>query len=100
MCAFPVVLRLVGHRGDLEADDPGDVVLPGRGDDDLVVEVPHEAWEVGHVHVLHGVVVVVLGAVHPERQPPRPGAAPLVLLAAPGRLVHAPADRPVGPVYI
>mmetsp|Transcript_128215 Transcript_128215/g.285691 ORF Transcript_128215/g.285691 Transcript_128215/m.285691 type:complete len:293 (-) Transcript_128215:759-1637(-) len=57
-----------GRHGDLEALDPGDVVLPVRreGRDDLVVEVPHHPSEVSCVDVLQVIIIIALGAVHIE----------------------------------
>mmetsp|Transcript_87 Transcript_87/g.322 ORF Transcript_87/g.322 Transcript_87/m.322 type:complete len:208 (+) Transcript_87:542-1165(+) len=67
--------------GDFEAQDPGDIVLPGRGHHNFVVQVPHHPWQVRHVDVLHRVVGVALSTVHVEGHDPRARAHAVEVLA-------------------
>mmetsp|Transcript_145435 Transcript_145435/g.451103 ORF Transcript_145435/g.451103 Transcript_145435/m.451103 type:complete len:407 (-) Transcript_145435:265-1485(-) len=52
----------------LHADDARDAKLPGRQDDNLVVQVPHDAGEVRRVDVLGRVIAVAHGPVHVEAE--------------------------------
>mmetsp|Transcript_81206 Transcript_81206/g.252031 ORF Transcript_81206/g.252031 Transcript_81206/m.252031 type:complete len:389 (-) Transcript_81206:7-1173(-) len=57
---------MADFRRELQSKHTGDVVLPRALRDDLLLQVPQDAWEVRHVHVLHGIVCLALGAVDVE----------------------------------